>query len=125
VAPTFLDILGVEVKEGRHSLLPWILDRAEAAEPRRYVVTESAGSIAVRTRNLKLIASRDSGQVSLFDLNTDPGETENLASSRRADLARLRSYLAEWQQGLEPTTPLQRELNEETLEGLKALGYLD
>ena len=125
VAPTILQALGIEPEEGRYSLLPSIVGRADAAELRRYVVAESSGEIAVRTGNLKLLAAREGGRVRLFDLIADPGETVDVASSRRADLALLRGYLAEWQDGLKPFATVRREIDEETLEGLKALGYLD
>ncbi len=108
-----------------HSLLPWILDDAEAAVERPWAVAESGRDVAVQTKTHKLIVVRDGGALSLFDLEADPGEQRNVARERREDLARLRGYLEVWQQGLDPVGPLESELTEETVEGLRALGYLD
>jgi arylsulfatase A-like enzyme len=125
IVPTILEALGQEVKEGRHSLLAEIVGRAEEAEPRRYVVAESAKDVIVRTTHLKLFAAREGGRMRLFDLIEDPSETVDIAESRPAEVARLRKYLVEWRSGLEPILPVGSELEEETLQDLKALGYLD
>jgi hypothetical protein len=71
---------------------------------------------------------RDVSQTILEALGREvpPGRYSLLPSIvGRADLALLRGYLAEWRAGLKPFVPLESEVDEETLEGLKSLGYLD
>jgi arylsulfatase A-like enzyme len=125
VSTTVLEALGVEPTAPRHSLLPWLVGRGDERDARRYVVSESSGSVSIRTPELKLVSEKESGVAELFDLIADPGETENLAGQRREELALLRGYLAEWQAGLTPYAAIDEEIDEETLEGLKTLGYLD
>ena len=60
------------------------------------------GRLALIDNNLKIIANdRESGQRELFDLEADPGETKDLASSMPAELARLSSMLDEWNSSVE------------------------
>ena len=82
--------------------------------------------VAVRTRGLKLVVNPARGTEELYDLAADPGETRNVAGERPADLAAMRSRLAAWQQGLRASgaQPVQA-IDKETVEGLKALGYVD
>ena len=75
---------------------------------------------------MKLIAHRDGSAFELYDLNADPGETADVTRQRRGDLQRMRSYLEAWQENLRPAPESElQELDSETLEGLKALGYID
>jgi arylsulfatase A-like enzyme len=125
LTPTFLHAAGVQVSEDSYSLVPWIVGRPDRARSRQFIVSESSRELAVRTESLKLIAPREGGAPQLYDLAADPGETTNVASARRPDLSRLRAYLGNWLEGLQPVTPERRELSEDTVEGLRALGYLD
>ncbi len=63
----------------------------------------------------------------LFDLAEDPGETRNLAGTPLLELDWLRSRLDAWiERGrLEESGGEPAELDEETRERLRALGYLD
>jgi arylsulfatase A-like enzyme len=60
---------------------------------------------AVRSGDLKWITLEDPGADSgewLFDLDGDPYERKNLATSRAADAARLRELLARWEEDVRP-----------------------
>lgn len=50
---------------------------------------------AIRSGGLKLIESLDSGRRELYETATDPGEKNDLASSRPEDVARLEALLAQ------------------------------
>lgn len=82
----------------------------------------------IRLGHFKLIEypTQDGVYLELFDLETDPGETRNLASvdpERAAGLAeRLERWRAELRRGTMGPLP---ELDAETKSGLRALGYLD
>jgi arylsulfatase len=134
VAPTVLDLAGIaspESFEGR-SLLPGAssLGRTSA---RPYVVSEllrvkivpykSSHERAVMAAGRKLILGID-GRREFYDLSRDPLETdpEGLGDVERAALASAADEI----QALtleKPPAPSSRELDPETLEQLRALGY--
>ncbi len=126
VAPTILEAAGLAMPDGvdAASLVPMM--RAGATVEPPYAVSESDDEVVVRRGDLKLIARRDGTSFALYDLDADPLETRDVAGERRAELARLRSYYEEWQKGLSPVAATEaQEIDVETLEGLKALGYID
>jgi choline-sulfatase len=133
IPATILEATGLapasDVKTGdlaAKSLVPWMVGSRDATDAFPYAVSESDDDVVIRSGTLKMIARRDASSVALYDLASDPGETHDLTSERRQDLARLRSYLEQWQKGLRPATAsVAQEIDEETLEGLKALGYVD
>jgi len=75
----------------------------------------------------KLIASDGRGDPQLFDLQQDPGEQVDLADSHPEVLARFAGALADFEKiHLEPADDLeQAPVTPETIEQLKALGYVD
>lgn len=129
ITPTILEAAGTSSPEGvtAQSLVPLILDSDDSqAAGDGYVVAESPEELAVRSGRWKLVAARDGTSYELYDLAADPGETRNLAFDERRTLARLRGHLDEWEAGLRPPPDVDAEaMDEETLEGLKALGYID
>lgn len=107
------------------SLVPWIAGRPPSAPPQPYVVAESVTQVALRAGDLKLIAERDGRGAALYDLAADPGETRDVAGERRRELAAMRDLLARWERGLAAAAPTAaEELDPETEEQLRALGYL-
>ncbi|MBM3320960.1 MAG: hypothetical protein FJY73_09825 [Candidatus Eisenbacteria bacterium] len=60
----------------------------------------------------------------LYDLESDPGETTNLAEQRADILARLLASLEDWRLASETGSFTKTEIDEETLEGLRSLGYV-
>ena len=71
----------------------------------------------------KLIANTESGDARLYDLQADPGETQNIAETSQAMVAHLDAMLHT------PDLPSVRmektELDEDTREKLRSLGYVD
>jgi hypothetical protein len=63
----------------------------------------------------------------LFDLANDPGETENRAADPSLEAAWLRSQLTAWiERGRAQETGVEvTELDDDTVERLKALGYME
>lgn len=106
-----------------NSLMPW-LTGGQATEKRDWIVSEHFDFVAVRTANRKLIAHRDGSAVEFYDLNEDPRELHDISSERPTEVAELVGYLRQWRSGLTASSAEAASLDEETLEGLRALGYL-
>lgn len=84
----------------------------------------------IRTNTMKFIWSSD-GRHELYDLNRDPGETQNLAESRQADAADLQRQLDEWWAAQPPYRPSEaaqssnaQPLSKNALDQLRSLGYV-
>jgi len=139
LAPTLLELAGItppSEMEAR-SLLPLL--RGEQTE--RYVFMECGYQrdymLAVWHRQWKLIhipspidrQFMTGAEYELYDLRHDPGELDNVYSSRPQVAAKLRRVLAEWSAPWRERAyrwPVVRGqlLDEETRERLRALGYL-
>jgi len=104
VMPTLLELAGIPVSEEVQeqmvgdSLVP--LMEGEDVQPNPYVFSLGAwSSQSVRTQDWKFI-ERDAANWSdeLYDLRTDPGETENLIEEHPQIAERLRQQLHDWDQ---------------------------
>ena len=96
--PTAAELAGAQAPEGIDgmSVVPTLLGRDQAPHEYLYWETERAGKLyqAVRSGKWKLIRDAPDGLVQLFDLETDPGETTNLAADQPDTVARIVDYLA-------------------------------
>jgi arylsulfatase A-like enzyme len=119
IGPTLLEILGFEAPAGidGRSLLTPGTSSAEVA----YSESPSQEMRTVIWKGLKLIESP--GEYELYDLRTDPGELQNLWGTGHPAEQKLVDVLATIVTG-EVVLEGERELDEETLQELKALGYL-
>ena len=131
VAPTVLDVMGLAGAEGTgefegRSLLPVLF-----GQPGRPVLVgrtmHERPSYSFRDGAWKLIHSVRSGQVELYRLADDPGETKDLAAAQPVRAEFYRQTLYRWLRGLErrrgaSTGALLSPEDEETL---RALGYLN
>jgi hypothetical protein len=63
-------------------------------------------------------------QRELYDLELDPGETQNLAPQRAADTDRFSRAIVAWRARHERGRIARDEGSAETREALKALGYV-
>jgi arylsulfatase A-like enzyme len=152
LTPTLLEFAGVELEDGEfmqgRSLMPRLMG-ADSHDDRGGYVYGEAGygrrdywQRIVREGNYKFVFAREGGAqrwvtgevgkpFALFDLENDPGETENLVDSQPEVAERLFRALNEWyRQDFEVLVDVnadgeEREMDEKTREQLKALGYLN
>jgi len=134
VMPSVLEALGVnppEQVQGR-SLLPLLFDGGEGfkAQP---VVMETmtpwhqygwAPSRAIRNRDYKYI---DAPRKELYDLEDDRGENNNLYQEKKGRAGAMAREMKELQESYSYNSPAaqsSREMDTQTKEELKSLGYL-
>ncbi len=92
--PTLVGLAGGKVDHARPldgiDLSSMIFERKPS--PRKEIVFEVSGSVrppAIRVKNLKLVGDE------LFDIESDPSESRDLAAERPEDVARLKARVAE------------------------------
>lgn len=132
VVPTLLDLVELEAPEGiSGSSLRSMLAGAPESNRRvfsEFVLWSPDDLYAVLEGDWKYILSSSASDSALYDVVADPGETENLIDIRREQAARLRRVLSRHIR--EGRTAFQRleyeatQIDEGTLESLRALGYL-
>jgi arylsulfatase A-like enzyme len=152
LTPTLLEAAGVELENGIWmqgvSLWPRLLGH-EFETPERFAFSEAGYAVkplwqrAVTDGRYKLIYAQDWGEqrwlagkenpFSLFDLQSDPDETENLAGQLDTQERRLKTALQRlWAQppfdveveAVDGGEIEHEEMDDETRRQLKALGYL-
>lgn len=139
LVPTILDYVGIEKPDGlRGNVLP---------ESHEYVFAETVERRMemVRTDDWKLVVPRDvvylhdqswysgNGEIELYDLNADPGETQNVAAEHQDVVTRLEGLLEkeiQTQQRIAATggrrnTDIEDEDMDDIKSRLSALGYAD
>jgi arylsulfatase A-like enzyme len=134
IAPTILDILNIQGNEQFQgmSLLPLVTGGPPDAGVNRTVYATGKGVTAAIRDDWKLMHSQN--RVSLYDLSTDPGETQNVASenpsivkSLEEELSShkaLQEKLAQQMRGARTEEDVSVEVDPRAIERLKALGYL-
>jgi choline-sulfatase len=138
LTPTLLDLIGLAPPaplQGR-SLVPAMRGESEPAE--RFVFAEvdyrpakpverMAHQRGIVGERYKMVRDRESGEVALFDLVTDPEERSNLAKTRPEIVDRLApildAHLREAERGA--LDPKIRVLSEEERLILEELGYVE
>lgn len=127
LAPTLLAAAGAKIPEriSAPSLLPWLLGQESVRAPAEFAVAESNGLFSVRDARYKLIVDTNKKTRQLFDLEADPGELRDLASSDPARLEAMEQLLRTWRSGLKPLPKVAgTEVDAAQAEELRALGYL-
>jgi arylsulfatase A len=114
--PTFLELAGVTVPEGRDrpdgiSLVPVLRDPS-ASLPREVLFWHlphyhhSTPASAVRKGDWKLIEFYEDGTRELYDLAKDPGESKNLAGVNPDKTTELAGDLANWREAVGARMPV-------------------
>jgi arylsulfatase A-like enzyme len=139
LAPTLLELLGIEAvpKMEATSLLP----RLRGEEPFQPVFSESGYQydyqLSIRDERFKLISVPNPFDQSLlrgrpyelYDLSIDPGELHDLADARpdvaRALRAALDAWAAPWRDHAYALMHDPEEVDDDVLDHLRALGYVE
>jgi len=125
--PTLVELTGGEVpgRVSAPSLVPWLRGERGGEAPADTVVVESNGLYALRHADWKLIVDTATDSHRLFDLASDPGETNDLAASRPHELDEMTRRLRAWRAGLDPLPDRgEASVDAGETEQLRALGYI-
>jgi len=135
IVPTLLDYAGSPIPAGlKGRSLRGLLDGGKSATQTFSVAVVGEGEderVAVRGDGpLKLIVDRQGQPVEAYDLTRDPAELTDVLAGRRTEAETLAAAYRSWMagqladDGRAAPTP-ERELSEEEIEKLRALGYLE
>lgn len=135
--PTLLELCRVSATLGERSLRPldepevvvsevsWIPYEAPNAPSQRSAAPKTL--VALRDGPWKLIHNLEQKRWELYDLDVDPGETEDCSNANPQDLSRLQAELETWTD-LRPQWDAYAErvrLKPAVVENLRSLGYVD
>jgi len=132
VVPTLLELLALPAPPGLvgHSLVPLLHGEPEPTHP---LFAEGYASYAklqsVIDGDLKLIRNIETHAVSLFDLAADPGEKNDIAASRPADVERMQALLDSTlgipKSVVQDPMGLPKDVDTKTKDQLRHLGYIE
>jgi len=140
VIPTLADMLGRErLSEWRGKSFLSVLQGESEDSLRRPVFSQATGLIppppeplqSVVVWPFKLVRGMETGKSWLFNLEDDPLEMTNLASSNEEQVNQLTAHLLRWSNSFHVTFAELRdehgflEANQDAIDRLEALGYLD
>ena len=143
--PTLLELLGVELpadlpiqgaslvplmrgvsEEGRQYTFSSARARTMRHADRGYALNPRRRILAIRSADWKLIRypGRDADPLELYNVHSDPGESHNVVLDHDDLVSTLMDQLRRWESlATDPRTG-PAEVDTETLEGLRALGYV-
>jgi arylsulfatase A-like enzyme len=129
--PTILELVGAEVPSGVQGAS--LVSLIEGAGRPPYIAfgesTHLGSQRAVALGGLRMVMSKDDGATAVFDLAADPLELNDLSEQQGDRAAVLQRHLEAWEKmvaavSLDPELRSEEELDDETLEQLKSLGYI-
>jgi len=135
IAPTILEMAGLKAPaefQGQSLLLPPEKRRGESLSETWEAIFSIVDSAHRYNHNPKNIRPRTEaggylftiGSEELFDIKADPLEKQNIAGRNREAAERYRARLLQWKE-LVVTAPVEKqEIDKQTEEELKALGYV-
>jgi arylsulfatase A-like enzyme len=129
IYPTVLGTLGIPIP--RHLFGENLLPLEELAALERVVFSDREPLVMLRSREHGLLVDYDQGNLSFFDLTTDPGELTPLADYREDQaFLQLRGIFDQWYERYLARAAIQEggdgaQMSEELLESLKSLGYVE
>ena len=135
ISPTLLDLFGIEQNsnpfaQGR-SVLPYLF--SDHDDPDAEIITNTVDRLdySLRTHRYKYIWSTNESE-QLYDLKSDPGERENIVNEQQLLAGFLRTQMKSFVSDQEEKLrrhPIRRveppNIDQDTKEKLKALGYVD
>ncbi len=132
IVPTAMEMLGLPIPGGLRgtSLTPFLSTTVKSpiCEPRPSLAESPAfgpDSKAITFGGYKLVRRYD-GFVQLFDLERDPGELIDLSDERPELVAELTDLIEHELSGVDPDASDETmDFDEDTLEQLRTLGYID
>ncbi|MCK4410312.1 MAG: hypothetical protein KAW67_09510, partial [Candidatus Eisenbacteria sp.] len=135
IAPTILDFLDLPPESSFQGMSLWgmtVVDPTILSDSRPLHPQEEKPAFAehkdgkmVRYEGWKHIQLDSAGTAELYDLKTDPGETRNLIAEQPGQAARLGDLLEKWDASVPTVRSGDYELDEEALDLLRSLGYVD
>ena len=132
VVPTLLELLALPAPPGLQgrSLVPLL--RGEPGTPHPLFAEGYASHAKLQSvidGDLKLIRNIDTHAVSLYDLAADPGEKNDVAANRPADVERMQalldSTLGTSRSVVQDPMGLPKDVDTKTQDQLRHLGYID
>jgi arylsulfatase A-like enzyme len=129
VMPTLLELSGISIPDPvqGESLVAMALGKGQ---PPYLAFTESThfgGQLAVAMGGYRMILNLDPERAELYDLTADPLERKNIARKEPKRLQVLNGRLQDWRQRVESASydpEKQEEVDQDTLDQLKGLGYI-
>ncbi len=134
IAPTILEFLGLPPEPSFQGMSLWSIiapDLAAGDHPSHPPEEKPAFAInrtgrAIRYGGWKYIEMDEPpGSEELYDLSADPGEVRNLVAAEPDKAAELRELLRAWNASVPVVRSDDYELDEESIEALRTLGYID
>lgn len=139
LTPTIVDALGLPPMPDvdGESLLPLIRGRGWRQQPGRAIIDYRTWDRMIRVGRWKLTVNEKTGWKSLYDIQADPGETNDLhktaiLAGRYAEVylgealgAPQKITLPSRKSKRKPIEPVSKKLDKKTRKELEALGYID
>lgn len=105
------DVASFEDEDGPRAIywhFPAYLQSTNVRDEQRDPLFRSRPVSAIRKGKWKLLEFLESGDLELYDLEADIGESNNLATTQPAQAAKLLAEMREWRQGLSADMPTKR-----------------
>jgi len=127
IMPTILELAGIEIEipvEGKN-----LFSGDNSSERQKDMIFAQFGTslYAVRTQEWKFIETHQQNKIELYHLPTDPHEQKNVSDHYPKIRDKLANIISEWKESrliLGELKPRKINYNEETLNKLRSLGYL-
>ncbi len=124
--PTLVELAGLPIHDEAwevDSLLPYLQEEPLAQGSRGVAYSEGGGLATLRTEAWTLTVRNRN--VKLYDRRNDPDETRNVANDHPERVDRLLEALKDRRSASPTSDATAVELDDETIEELRALGYLN